>query len=917
MALVRGSLDSRFEVAGVVAESSAGTVYVARRRDDAALVCLQFVGWHHTTTAQRQRFVYEARQAAKVLHPNLLAIQEVLEGDDGLLVVYDYEPCQTLASMLANGRLPVKQAASFATQLADALELTSRQGILHGHVDPTSILITDSGLAKLTGFGCARVRAIEDEAQRLSSGLSTEASAALERTHLRRVAYQAPECLQGIAADSRSEVFSLGCVLYEMLSGKRAFARRNSQLTARAVIDQPPRPISEVVSGIPQELANILRRCLRKSADRRYQHLLDLKIELQNFREEMEFADIIVTAEPGRSHRRWRWLALVPVVWACIYFGVPRVLLQHIKPRGLATPVLRQVTSGVTLSTDPFVSADGRTLAYASDRDGANLDIFVQSLGPDGVPTKPRRLTVDPADEREPSLSPDGQTIAFRSDRLAGGIYTVPTDGSSPPRWIANQGRRPRYSPDGKWLAFWARTLRAEDLGSVYLMPAEGGPPRQVAPGFHTALLPVWSPDGEHLLFLGARKKGDWLEFFVTPREGGEPTTIDSYRVIRRWFITQMVPDAWVNDTLYFTGTANGKTGLWRIRLPQGTRRVEGDSLPLFPEALHDGSATVSADGAVYFARLKDSIQLWSVPVDANRGRVLGEVSRFFADEGATVRPSLSDDGRLLAYTSDKAGAQNSTAQNASVQNVWLRNMQTGEEIRITDNPHSFFTPTGVLSGDGEWLAFTRYEKGRTITFARSTSTGDETRLCDHCETPRHWSRDAHNLLYVRSARNYSIGMVERGTGANTILVQSDRVPLLAPRFSPDNRWITFHALETPDLRKVFAQAIAGTSSAAERAWVPVTSGRILDRGAQWSPDGNLLYFMSERDGRRNIYAQAVHAETRQPLGEPFIVYGNRATQRSLLNVPRGLAEMVVARDKLIFTMGEFTGNIHKAVFPE
>ena len=159
--------------------------------------------------------------------------------------------------------------------------------------------------------------------------------------------------------------------------------------------------------------------------------------------------------------------------------------------------------------------------------------------------------------------------------------------------------------------------------------------------------------------------------------------------------------------------------------------------------------------------------------------------------------------------------------------------------------------------------------------------------------------------------------MVERGTGANTVLVQSDRIPLLAPRFSPDNRWIAFHALESPDLRKVFAQAIAGTSSAEQRAWVPITSGRILDRGAQWSPNGNMLYFMSERDGRRNIYAQAVDPATKKPRGEPFVVYGNRATQRSLLNVPRGLAEMVVAQDKLIFTMGEYTGDIYSATFPD
>lgn len=902
MALVRGTLDSRFELAGILAESSAGAVYVAKDLLSGDLRCLHFIGWAYSRQDQRQRYAYEVRQAAAISHPNLLAVREVMEGEDGLLVVYEYEPCQMLTSLLAFGPLPVKQALAYATQLADLLETTSRQGILHGDVNPTSILITKSGLAKVFGFGTARLRAVEDAAQLASGEVPEEAALALERAQRRRVAYQAPECLQGIAADSRSEVFSLGCVLYEMLTGKRAFGRKSSELTARAVIEHPPRAIGEVAVGIPQEVTRIAGRCLRKEPGRRYQHLLDLKIDLQNVRDELEFAGIMGQVEGAPRVWRWRLIPAIIVVWACIYLGLPRLLLQSIAPRGLPAPTLAQVTTGNGLHADPFVSADASTLVFASDREGGSLDLYVQRLG-DGVAGEPVRITMDPADEREPALSPDGRTVAFRSDRLAGGIYTVPVDGSAPPQWIANQGRRPRYSPDGQWIAFWARTLRSETLGSIYVMLASGGTPRQLAADFHTALFPVWSPDGRHLLFLGAKRRGDRLEFWTLPVNGGEAQNAGAFRVFRRRFIQHAVPDVWVNGTLYFTGTANGKTGLWRIALPLDTLRVAQDAQPLSGDASHDGHATVSSDGRVFFARLADTIQLWSAPIDANRGVITGDAVRFFANDGIAVRPSLSGDGRLLAYTSDRGGAHN----------VWLRNLETGTEERITDNPYAFFTPSGLLSRDGQWLAFTRYEKGRTVIFYRSTQTGEETRLCDTCETPRDWSRDARHLLYVRSARNYTIGMVERGTGANTVLVQSDRAPLLSPRLSPDGRWIAFHALAGPDLRRVFAQAIRGTSSAEERAWVPVTSGRILDRGAQWSPDGNLLYFMSERDGRRNIYAQAMDPATKHPRGEPFVVYGNRATQRSLLNVPRGLAEMVLLEDRLVFTMGEYMGNIYEA----
>jgi Tol biopolymer transport system component len=902
MALVRSSLHFRFELAGLLTESTAGTVYVAKECDTGKPCCLHFVGWRYSSRDQRQRFLYEVRQASTLVHPSLLAIREVIEGDDGVLVVYEYEPYQTLASLLWLGQLSVRQALAYATQIADVLELTSKQGILHGYVDPTSILITKSGLAKIFGFGTARLRAIEDAAQFASGDLSEEAAHALERTQLRRFAYQAPECLQGIAADSRSEVFSLGCVLYEMLSGKRAFARKSSALTARAVMEQFPKAINEVVTDVPRDVTRIVGRCLRKDPGRRYQHLLDLKIDLQNVRDELEFAGIISQLETNR--RRWHlWLpASVVVVWACVYLGIPRYLLQTIAPRGVSTSSLEQVTTGNTLSTDPFVSADGTTLVFASDREEGNLDLYVQRLG-----EEPLRLTSDAADEREPVLSPDGRTIAFRSDRLAGGIYTVPVDGSAAPRWIANQGRRPRYSPDGQWIAFWARNLRSDNLGSIYVMPASGGTPRRLAEEFHTALCPIWSPDGRHLLFLGAKGQRDWLEFWAVPVDGGEVQNVGAYRVVRRRFIQNPIPDAWVNDTLYFTGTANGKTGLWRISLSPETLRVQSDLVPLFQDSEHDGYASVTADGRVFFSRMADTIQLWRAPVDANRGVLSGKPSRLLANDGITIRPSFSKDGNLLAYTSNKDG----------MENVWLRDMTTGKEERITHNQHAFFTPSGILSQDGQWLAFTVYEMGRTVIFYRSTTTGETTRLCDSCETPRDWTADASHLLYVRSARNYAIGMVERGTGANTVLVQSDRFPLLAPRLSPDGRWVAFHALVGPDMRKIFTQAIRGTSSAKQREWVPITTEQILDRGAQWSPDGSLLYFLSERDGRRNIYAQAVHPTTKQPLGEPFVVYAEKSTQRSLLNVPRGLAELAIVNGNLVFTMGEYTGNIFVARFAD
>ncbi|MCL4783209.1 MAG: PD40 domain-containing protein [Bryobacterales bacterium] len=908
MLSIRSQLATRFELAGLLADSTAGLTYVAHDREGQTgisgrsrdtTVFLQFVGWQHSRPRQRERFLYEIRALAQYPHPNLLPVREVLDGDDGLLLVYDYFAGQTLAQMLANGAIPANHAAACIIQLADVLEAAHRQGIVHGGVDPSTVLIAETGLVKLFGFGSAALRMIEDEWQFHGADPHSPEHQALERVRLRRAGYRAPECIAGQTPDSRSDVFSLGCLFYELLSGKRAFARKNSELTLRAVTERPPRPIDEVAQGVPAEMVRVLRRCLRKDPDRRYQHMLDLKLDLQEQREDLEFAEILSTVEMPGAPRIWWVLPVLAVLAIVAYFGGHRVLFRAISPKRPPPPVVSAVTSGDTLSRDPAISADGSTLVFSSDRGGDNLDIYIQSVADGAV----RRITSDAADERDPTLSPDGRTIAWRSERLAGGIYTAPADGSSAPRWIANQGRRPRYSPDGSRIAFWARTLQNEDVGAIYVIPAAGGAPRQLASDFYSALYPVWSADGGYLLFLGSRTKGDPLDFWVTPASGGVVENLEAYRIVRRWFLSAIVPDAWVNDTLYFTARAGRHTSLWKLRVPMATRRAEGDSQRILDGEEDFSHASVSNDGHLYFSSTRDSINLWMAPLNAESGRITGAPERFYVSGGLAVRPSLSHDGRWLAFTSDRNGQQN----------VWLRDMETGSEEPVTANPYRFFTPTGVLTPDGKWLAYTQWEQGKTIIYLRGTQGGAATMLCEDCETPRDWSSDGNYLLYSRSSHNYSIGMVERGTGVRTLLAQSDRFPILSPRFGPGNRWIAFHAMETPDVRKVVALAIAGTSSAAERQWIPITSGGILDRGAQWSPEGNLMYFMSERDGNRSIYAQRLDQRTRKPAGQPFAVFESKAARRSLRNVPRGYAEMIVQPGRLVFTMGELSGNIFVA----
>ena len=475
-----------------------GVVYRARDTHLERFVALKVLPAEKVPDPERKRrFVQEARAASALNHPNIVHIYDISSVDGVDFIAMEYVAGKTLYHAIGRKGLRLNEALQYAVQIADALARAHAAGIVHRDLKPSNVMVSEDGTLKLLDFGLAKLveRTVGEneptETVRIDEAPLTEHGAIVGT-----VAYMSPEQAEGRTLDGRSDIFAFGAVLYEMISGQRAFTGGSRISTLSAILHQDPWPIPS--AGVPRDLEKIIFRCLRKDPNRRFQYIADVKVALEDVPEESASASIMAVA-PARktSRRRVVYAAAATVV---LLAGLATGWLWR-RPRQ-ATPlaVLTRVTSDSGLTLDPALSPDGKLIAYASDRGAeGNLDLWVQQIS--GGETI--RLTRDPADDHEPAFSPDGGKVAFRSEREGGGIYVVSALGGES-RLIAPKGHDPRFSPDGAWIAYWSGEYGVALRSSGFVVPASGGEPRRIQPEFASVRYPIWSPDGTSLLFGGA-----------------------------------------------------------------------------------------------------------------------------------------------------------------------------------------------------------------------------------------------------------------------------------------------------------------------------------------------------------------------------------------------------------------------------
>ena len=843
---------------------------------------------------RKRRFIQEAKTASALNHPGIITIYDIDAANGVDYMAMEYVAGQTLDEKIGRKGLRLGETLKYAVQIADALARAHSAGIVHRDLKPANIMIAEGGLVKVLDFGLAKLtERVENDplGKTLDAAPPTE-----EGTLLGTVAYMSPEQAEGRKVDARSDVFSFGAVLYEMLTGRRAFARQGKISTLSAILREEPPAVNEAAPDTPRELERIIARCLRKDPDHRIRDMADLKLLLEELKDDTESGRTQGTQKtrpriPGILS--WAGAAVLVVLAgaAGAWWWVAR---SRAPVRAPAAGGLTRLTADTGLTTDPVLSPDGKLLAYASDRAGqGDLDIWVQQVaGGEAI-----RLTRDPADDREPAFSPDGSQIAFRSERDGGGVYLVSALGGEARR-VVRQGRRPRHSPDGSQLAYWVGE-GVNIPGKVYVVASTGGPPRQVAPNLFTARQPVWSPDGKHLLLAGARVSGDRAGWWVAPIDGAEPqrvTTADAGSIG-----PGAVPDLWIakGNRIFFSLASGDARNLWQVTIsPRPWQVSEPQRVTSGPGPdVQPSIATGPTGSRLAYSIHAANTDVWSLPMDAATGKVTGPPQRLTQHPAADLRSSISADGKKLAFHSNRSGNLD----------IWLKDLTTGKETPLTVSPEAESGPK--LTRDGSRVAYQSGPDQTGMIVAAGTAGGDPEKLCQPCRLPTGLSSDGKWILWEPPA-SVHVMLLDAGSGNQVELLKHPQHALGNSTFSPDDRWVSFHTIPGPASRRIFVAPFRGPALIPESEWIPITDGSAMDRYAMWSPDGNLIYFLTERDGFRCISGQRLDS-ARRPAGAAFEVHHFHHARQSL-NFPGDPVAVgfSVARDKLVFAITETTGNI-------
>jgi eukaryotic-like serine/threonine-protein kinase len=872
-----------YEIVARIGAGGMGEVYRARDTRLDRIVAIKLVKPEFV-----ERFEREAKIVASLNHAHICALHDV--GPNYL--VMEFVDGKPLDQLIPRHGMRLDEALRIASQIADGLSKAHSAGVVHRDLKPGNVMIATTGEVKILDFGLAKP--VEAEISE-SDATKTEVAITERGMIVGTVAYMSPEQAQGRKLDARSDIFSFGAVLYEMVCGQRAFRGESKVSTLAAILQAEP----TIGENIPGQVALIIRRCLRKDAARRWQSAADLKIAIDDAREEScSTLGIEAISPPSRSRIGLVWLAVAAGAALSALAAVAWWKPNRVEPS--AEPILTRLTWDSGLTTTPAISPDGKLVAYASDRAGeGQLDIWVQQTGGG----EPIRLTRDSANDHEPAFSPDSSQIAFRSDRDGGGVYLISALGGEE-RLVARHGWAPRFSPDGRWIAY----RRGEQGGAgakryLDVVPAAGGSAHEVRVPLNGVVNPVWSPDSQALLAIGSVPDHLGVVLCLAPINGSPPSCAD---IPRNGFLSLPVLHAWATGNLYFSGRRGSSTDLYRQPL-SGTGRLRGKMERLTTGTAEEISADIalSPDGKpkIVFANISGNLDIWSIPVEAATGKASGPAERITTSPAAEIGifPVLQPMG--IGYLRGNPGAFE----------LRVRDLRTSKETVAMRN----VTYLMSLDPSGKKVA---YVKGGDLYLGAVGDPVAQKLASGLRGRPADWTADSHYLLIgsfaqIGTLEAREVRVIDLNSRILSVFAQHPDWSMHAGRFSPDGRWVCFFAATSPTTRQMFVAPFEPGHEVKQDEWIAVSEGHALDREPRWSADGSLIYFLSERDGFRCIWAQRLQ-QTKKPLGDAFAVFHDHSARPSMdVGNDTFLNGFAVVGSKIYVTMNEGTGSIWLAVW--
>jgi serine/threonine protein kinase len=901
-----GQRIAHYEIRSVLGEGGMGKVFLAHDSRLGRKVALKILPSEFAANPEHmRRFTQEAKTAAALHHPNIAQIFEIGNENHTRYIAMEYVQGDTLRQLLSRRKIEIKRAIEIAGQLASALAAAHQQGIIHRDIKPENLIVAGNGQIKILDFGLAKL----GEKQRDAGGaselttaflLSSGPSQTTPGVIMGTVSYMSPEQARGEKVDQRSDIFSTGVVLYEMVTGERPFKGKSVVDTLHAIINVEPRPAIELNSVVPAELADILGKALAKDPSERYQHAGDLELDLRRLKRAIESnallsARTVSVGKVGVGRLSLKWLLLASLLIAATGLAGWWIGRSGSKPpqkNSLETVSLTPLTSDPGYEGEPTFAPDGETIAYVSDRTG-DFEIFLKQIsgGPD------INITNNKADDVQPAFSPDGKQIAFVSTRasssnllypgvdfslLGGDIWVMPTLGGSPRR-IAESGNFPSWSPDG--------TVIIYAIGTTWFQPkirrvaAQGGEPQDIPIKFKAGerpqpfwLYPSYSSDMRWITFEAGGN------IFVVSAEGGEARRILKGR--RPVWGTN-------SQAIIYSNTEPGKNfSLWQVPFSSAEGATSSAPQPLTVGRGRDMQAAMSRNGKLVAYAAQDlSFNIETLAFDAEAGLQTGPPQPATLGSNIIYFLNASPDGRSVVFESHRG----------AVSHIWR--VETGSlPVQLTSDPN-FDDGAPSWSPDGHVIAFIRRQVGEAEPTTASerpslwlmSSDGANPRLLIEGATSPRWLPSGAAIAYgfVADGGQNQIHIFDLATkSARQLTNERGVVPIYT--ISPDGKWLIFQSNSSGNI-DLHAVPVEGGESRV------VVGTAHQDYHPFVSPSGKWLYFQLDH---KNVYRVPGPAQN-----------WRQAEPEKVTNFPESglfLEDPQISRDgrQLLYSRGRITGDI-------
>ncbi len=832
---------SRYERLEKLGEGGMGEVYLARDTELQRKVALKFIrAGEVEDESAGKRLLREARAAAVLDHPFIAKIFDTGRMDGRTFIAMEYLEGRTLKQQLAKGRLEEEEALRLAGEIAEALETAHDRGVVHRDLKPSNIMITPQGHVKVMDFGLAK-RLVRGEMS--ASSEVTVSALTKEGTTAGTLPYMSPEQLRAEAVDHRSDIFSYGIVLYEMLTGIHPFQRANAIETAGAILRDAPPPLGEHVQGVHPLLAHAIGKLLAKSADRRYQSIHDARTDL---------AEVIETPPPEAATtaslpRRNKWRIAIAAI-GLVLGGAALVALGSLlsvpEPVDLGNYKYTPFATEAAQETLGAWSPDGKSIAYLKEFAAADRwewHVMVRSLDLPN-PTRLTRMGGGVTYWQAPVWSSEGTRILF----LKGGqVWSVSAAGGEPETVFKKKEDSGTWafslSPGDRTLALWRQTKETARINhSIWISSPVGSEPRLYEPrvlNIQSASIPTilrFSPDGMKLGLAVEDPSVLENQFWIIPwpdqsaSSHSQPFAEKLFQIGGKFF-------DWLPDSRHIIITGNDR--LWlgdcRTGVLSGVTASTGN----------DTQPSVSPEGSrIVHSRFDQDLDIAELPFDGAPPRLILSTAR------KEHSPSWSASGNVMAFATDRRG----------VQEVWLHT--AAEEIDrpiVTQQDFPGDNPIMVvpsLSPDGSRVAYVRlWNTTSPGLWISPVEGGRPVRAFPGAEdvySAPAWSPDGVRLACYRWGQGGDVPrmLVARPGSQEPPLVLPDIVyPQVVPAWSPNGQWIAYGGnnkivLVSPDGSQT------QTFSAPERIYV-------YENALFWSSDGATIYLVTSLNGGARLHA--------------------------------------------------------------